>query len=127
MPAAVDRVLINELSHGSVGPAFESPINIFRKDAVTGGKVELGGPEGTVKTLPIEPSRIGPCVRQPVQHEIVEHLIVRQSIFRHAFAIGPFLKLLVDPCGLRDRRVRQPITERLRAARLLRRIARSQR
>ena len=80
-------------------------------------------------TLPIEPRRRNPRVREPVEHDVVENLIFGEdalldiSIFVDVAGIRPIDVLLVDPGRLRDGGVCEAVAEGLWASGLLERVA----
>ena len=60
---------------------------------------------------------------QPVEHDGVEHLVAGQRVFWVAPIVGPGMEFLVDPGRLPYWRIREPITQRLRACRLVMEVA----
>src|SRR3954451_19321583 len=69
--------------------------------------------------LPVDPGRRGGRRGEPVQADVVEHLVVAERVDRVAPMVGPGPVLLGDPGGLADRRVDQPVPDGLRPGGLL--------
>ena len=119
--------------------SFQWRMSVKRRSAQRrdGRKISLGKidmPDGTsivsrraeaVEALPVQPGRRGPGAGQPVVHHVVEQAVAGDSVLRVAAVVGPRPELLDDPRRLRRRRVDEPVAERLRARRLLRRVPRA--
>ena len=97
---------------------------------ISAGKIDI--PDGTsigvapperVEALPVEATRRRAGAGQPVVHDVVEEPVARHGVLGMAVVVGPRPELLDDPRRLRGRRVDEAVAERLRAGRLLRRVA----
>src|SRR5258708_7176526 len=56
-----------------------------------------------VEAFPIETRRGGCCVRKPVQHDVIQHLIASERILGISMAIGPSPEFFENPGGLPSR------------------------
>lgn len=72
-------------------------------------------PDRVPDTFPIQPCAGCPGAGEPIERNIVEHVIAGEGIFRVAAVIRPFKKFLVHPHGQRQRRIVQGIADRLRS------------
>src|SRR6266850_2552597 len=54
-------------------------------------------------------------VGEPIERDVVEHLVARDFPLRFVVAVGPLAELFVDPRRLAGGRVRQRVADRLRA------------
>src|SRR5690349_22741176 len=63
-------------------------------------------------------------VGEPIERDVVEHLVARDFPLRFVVAVCPLAELFVDPRRLASWRVRQRVTDGLRAGRLYLGVAR---
>src|SRR3954453_24040214 len=75
------------------------------------------------EAFPIEPRRRGRGLRRPVEHDVVEQLVLGEDVLGMTVAIGPGPEFFQNPGRLPARRIRQAVAECLRPRRLLLRIA----
>src|SRR6267378_2940229 len=64
-------------------------------------------------------------VGEPIERDVVEHLVARNFPLRFVVAVAPLAELFVDPRRLAGGRVRQRVTDGLRPGGLYLRVARS--
>src|SRR5215216_1288800 len=76
--APVDLVEVDEIGIGALGPAPRRPVLLAREDGYGDRDVHALGVEEAALVLPVEPGRGDPCVRQPVERDVVEDLVPRQ-------------------------------------------------
>jgi len=81
-------------------PATRSAPQLVREDANGRRNVDPALRRACCPVLPIHAGGRGCGVCQPVQRDVVEHLVLREHVFRIAIAVGPSLKLLIDLCRL---------------------------
>src|SRR5262249_33888202 len=62
-------------------------------------------------------------VSQPIERDVVEHLVAREHRFGISGVVGPVVKFLVDPGSLSCRRILEGIADGLWPRRLLKEIA----
>src|SRR5260221_14749385 len=108
---------INKLVIAPLGPAPWRTIDFAGKDCYGSreGDVHRIEVAGVILILPVEPRRRGPRICEPVERDIVEHLIARERELGLAAAISPIGKLVIDPCSKPGRGIRQTIANGLRA------------
>src|SRR3954452_16700688 len=81
MTAFVDLVEVGQVAIGAPGPRLRGLIALARKDRDGHRQRDLRGLLGTRKggtapaILPVKPRRGGGAVRQPVQRDVVQHLV----------------------------------------------------
>src|SRR6476619_4799259 len=102
-------VPIEELRVDPVGPKLQRPVQLSGEDAYGHREVHLLSGEIRVETFGVDPRGGGRGRCQPVQTDVVEHVVARQNAFGIVIAFGPVSKLFVDPGGLADRRIGQRI------------------
>src|SRR6266403_2575029 len=112
VPALGDHVPVDQLRVGPLAPDLRRLERLAGEHTHGDGHVELLPREVRRKALEIEPRRRRPRVREPIEHDVVEHLVVGQP--RRVLGIRPLRQLLIDPGGLADRRVGEAVAERLR-------------
>ena len=78
MAAFVDLVEIDELVIGPLGPTPRRLIVLAGKDAHRSRDRDVGGVVKVDVTFPIEASRGNRRVRQPIEREVVEHVVARE-------------------------------------------------
>src|SRR5882724_9187804 len=85
-----------------------------RENAHGDRQIELLSREIGRETLVVKAR--GGCggVGEPIERDVVEHLVARDFPLRFAVAVGPLAELFVDPRRLTGGRVRQRVTDRLR-------------
>ena len=73
--------------------------------------------------LGIDACRRRRSVGQPVERDVVQHLVARECVFGVALVVGPGVELLVNPGRLAGGRVRERVADRLRLGGLEREVA----
>ena len=71
-------VPVDDVAHPPFGPAPRGPEDLLREDADPDRQVELGRGEAA-EALPVEPRRRGAGAGQPVEHDVVEHLVAASA------------------------------------------------
>ena len=123
MPALVQIVPVNEIGERSLNPLAWRGQDLSGKGARPRRYAHRAVAE-LAKAFPVEPGRGGARSRQPVEHDVVEHLVHRQHIPGRTLVIGPVVHFLEHPCRQRGGRIHQAIADRLRTRALLLGIAR---
>src|SRR5216683_3608361 len=96
-------VPIEQLRIGLLAPHLRRCEKIAFEDAHCNRKIEGHSREILSETLVIEPRRGCRAVGQPVESDVIQHLIERDGLRRITFVVAPCLKLLVDPHCLPNR------------------------
>src|SRR5262249_43175966 len=124
MAAAIQLVPVNELRKDALRPTAGSGHNLAWKNAASHWKID---PATVVlsddsRMLKINSSRRRSSVSQPIERDVVEHLVAREHRFGISGVVGPVVKFLVDPGSLSCRRILEGIADGLWPRRLLKEI-----
>lgn len=100
MSAAFQFVPVYEVAIALFGPATTTAKN-FSGEYTAPHRYVNRLKVGLAHTFPVKACRAGGAVVQPIEHDIVQHLVAPENVFRVfaavAFAIGPGIKFLDDP------------------------------
>src|SRR4029453_1069092 len=122
---------VEDVSETPLGQPSGGTRHLPRKDRATGGHIDevfdgLGEPGGDLgDALPIEPRRRGAGAGEPVERDVIEHLILAEHLVKIASMIRPGPEFLEYPRAEAGRRVKQRITDGLRPSAMHGGIARS--
>src|SRR5258708_35302757 len=111
-------VPIEQLRIGLLAPHLRRCEKIAFEDAHCNRKIEGRSREILSETLVIEPRRGCRAVGQPIERDVIQHVIERDGLRRITLVVAPCLKLFVDPHCLPSRRIRQTVPQCLRTGRL---------
>src|SRR6266851_4385708 len=100
--AAIQPVPINQIRIALLGPTARHAEKLFREDAAA-HRYSNRFIAAFVEAFPIETRRGGCCVRKPVQHDVIQHLIASERILGISMAIGPRPEFFENPGGLASR------------------------
>src|SRR6185369_7318683 len=103
MTALRNLVPIEELRIGLLAPHLRRREKVAFKNAHCGRKIQGHSREILRETLVIEPCRRRSGVGQPVESDVIQHVIERDGLRRITFVVAPCLQLLVDPHCLPSR------------------------
>ncbi len=119
MTALVHLVPVDDLVKILVGPTTWRPVDLARenrdRDRDFRNVYRGEGSPSKLRSIPVGSRRGRAGVREPVECDVVEHLITRECPLGLATAVGPRGKLVIEEGRQADRRIRQPITQGLRA------------
>src|SRR5262245_39345568 len=116
MAPTIQLVPMNELGIETLGPAPRRRPEPAGEDAAPHRELDAASIAlaDDPRVLEIDSRRGRRRVRQPVEGDVVEHLVAAEHRLRITLAVGPGVELLVDPGGLPDRRIRQGVADGLR-------------
>ena len=106
-PAPVDLVEVDEVAIGAPGPCLLGSIDVLGKhrdghrDRDLGGLLRGSIQRASSAVLPVQPSGGGRAVRQPVQRDVVQHLVFRRGLFEIA-AVRPLRETLMQEYERRE-------------------------
>src|SRR5262245_62112966 len=125
MAAAIELVPVNEPGEEALSPAARGGDDLAGENAASDRKVYdaaiVLARDFRLLEVDARGRRCG--VREPVERDVVEHLLTREHRFRIAIVVGPGVKFLVDPGGLSRRGIGEGVTDRLRAGRQRKEVA----
>src|SRR4029077_13592851 len=84
-----DLIPIEELRIDPLGPNLQRPIQLSRENAYGHREVQLLGREIRVEAFGVEPCGGGRGRREPVQTDVVEHIVAREHAFGIVIALSP--------------------------------------
>src|SRR5215467_5326611 len=89
MSAFVDLVEVSQVAIGAPGPCFGSPIDIIWKYGDCDRECDIAGllsgrnnNAASRAILPVQPRRRGRSVGQPVQRDVIQHVVFRRRLLR---------------------------------------------
>src|SRR5260370_26948177 len=118
-------VPVEELRIGLVAPYLRRCKKVTFEDAHRNWQIDGHTGEILCETLKVNPCRGRGCVGQPVQANVIQHVIDRDGFRWITLVVAPRLKFLVDPHCLANRRVGKTVPECLGTGRLDRCITRT--
>src|SRR5579864_9562291 len=118
-------VPVEELRIGLVAPYLRRCKKVTFEDAHRNRQIEGHTGEILCETLKVKPRRGRGGIGQPVQGNVIQHVIDRDGLRWITLVVAPCLKFLVDPHCLPDRRVGKTVAECLGTGRLDRGITRT--
>src|SRR6266436_424939 len=118
-------VPIEEFRIGLLAPHLRRCEKVAFEDADCNRQIEGHSREILSETLVIEPRRRRSSIGQPIERDVIQHVIERDGICGITLIVAPRLKLLVDPHCLPNRRIGQTVPQCLRTRRLDGAISRS--
>ena len=115
MTAAVELVPVDEVGIDALGPAARRGEDLAREVAAPDGNIDaaLEPVPAFSKYMRAEEAAV---LGQPIERDVVEHLVARERDFRIAVIVGPGVKFLVDPRGLSHRQIREGVADRFAGA-----------
>jgi hypothetical protein len=90
VPALVDLMEVDQVPIGAPRPCFRGSIDLLRKYRDGHGERDIAGllrgchKEATRAVLPVKPSGRGGGIRQPVQRDVVQEIVLRAGDAREA-------------------------------------------
>src|SRR6266481_3794101 len=120
-----DLVPVEELRIGLVAPYLRWCKKVTFEDAHRNWQIDGHTGEILCETLKVNPRRGRGGIGQPVQRNVIQHVIDRDGLRWITLVVAPCLKFLVDPHCLPNRRVGETVPECLGTGRLDRGITRT--
>src|SRR5882762_1985291 len=114
MSAVRSFVPIEESRIDALAPQSRRLKHFAREHANGNRQIEPLRREIARETLIVEARGGRGRVGEPIERDVVEHLVARDFPLRFVVAVGPLAELFVDPCRLAGGRVRQRVTDGLR-------------
>src|SRR5579863_539961 len=118
-------VPVEELRIGLVAPYLRRCKKVAFENAHRNRQIDGHTGEILCETLNVKPRRGRGGIGQPVQGNVIQHVIDRDCLRWITLVVAPCLKFLVDPHCLPNRRVGQTVAECLGTGRLDRGITRA--
>src|SRR5580692_4210009 len=118
-------VPVEELRIGLVAPYLRRCKKVTFEDAHRNREIDGHTGEILCETLKVKPRRGRGGIGQPVQGNVIQHVIDRDGLRWITLVVAPCLKFLLDPHSLPNRRVGKTVPECLGTGRLDRGITRA--
>ncbi len=115
MPSILDLVEVDQIAESLFRPRARCLEDLPRENAYgdRDGRDRTKSVEIIGLILPVDLSGGGACFREPVQRDIVQHLVSCQHLFRLLVTVSPGDELVVHPSSHANGRVDKRVTDRL--------------